>query len=184
MKNSILFKFAFVVLALSFMMTSCSKENTEVIEEKVEVLEQGMTVTLRGVTTNYDAYAAYCNENGIESFSVSNNPDLLGNDLWSGSLAEDDFIIHYRNDGTSEFALGGATFEVDYNGQTIKVLSMTDDSSINITIDEANSTQVLGAMSGDFVVPVDPIAGTFNMEAFSVTFAAEVDPAVVPVFCN
>ena len=184
MKNSILFKFALVVFALSFMMTSCSKENVEVIEEKVEALDQGMAVTLRGVTTNYDAYAAYCNDNGIESFSVSNNPDLLGNDLWSSSIAEDDFIIHYRNDGTTQFALGGATFEVELNGQTTKVLSITDDSSANITIDEANSTQVLGAMSGDFLVPIDPLAGTFNMEAFSVTFVAEVDPAVVPVFCN
>ena len=184
MKNSFLLRFAICLFALSTILTSCSKENKEEIVETVEVIETGMEVTLRGVTTTYDAYAAYCNDNGIESFSVSNNPDLLGNDFWTGSLAEDDFIIHYRKDGTSEFALGGVVLEGELNGQPTYTVSLTDDTSVDITVDEANSTQVLGSMSGDFFDIPDPVTGVLNGVPFSVTFAAEVDSALVPIFCN
>ena len=184
MKNSFLLRFAICLFALSTILTSCSKENTEVIEETVEVIETGMEVTLRGVTTTYDAYAAYCNTNGIESFSVSNNPNLLGNELWANSLADEDFIIHYRKDGTTEFAIGGTVLLTEFNGQPAYTISFTDDSTVDIVIDEANSTEVLGSMSGDFLEFVDPITGTFNTVPVSVTFAAEVDPNLVPILCN
>jgi len=40
-------------------------------------------------------------------------------------------------------------------------------------------------MSGDFPVLIDPMAGTFgNPIPFSVEFAAEVDPTLVPVLCQ
>ncbi|MFK8009544.1 MAG: hypothetical protein AB8H03_24495 [Saprospiraceae bacterium] len=184
MKNSIFFKFAFCMFALTFFMTSCSKENVEVIEETVETLEIGMAVTLRGVTTTYDAYAAYCNVNGTEAYSVSNNAELLNNDIWTATLAEGDFVIHYKNDGTSEFFLGGTILEGEFNGQPITALSMTDGNTANISVTEANSTQVVGSMDGDFLFITDPVTNTFEMVPFAVTFTAEVDPNVVPVFCD
>ena len=180
MKNLAILRYGMCLFVFSLLITSCSKEEAEEIIETPIETEYKMEVTLRGSTTTYDAFAAYCNTNGIESFSVSNNADLLGNDLWSSDIEEGDFVVHYRSDANGEFSLGGTIF--DTNG--IKVLTITDDSSVDITVDAANSTEVLGSMSGDFLVITDPVAGTVEFVPFSVSFAGEVDGSLVPILCQ
>ncbi len=179
MKNSIFFKFAFCMFALTFFMTSCSKENVEEIEETVEVIQPVMALTISGTTTNYTAYAAYCNVNGVEAVAVSNNEALLDTDVWTANLAEDDFILHYRNDGTLITTMGGAAFATEVNGQPGLTLSL--DTEATVTIDEANSDFVNGSMSGTFFIDIPgPNAQTAD---YSVEFSAEVNPSVTPVFC-
>lgn len=182
MKNSIILKFALVIFFLSFIMTSCSKENVEIIEEK-EVEQQStpvLLITMNGVTTQYDAYAAYCNENGVEAVAVSNNPDILDNEFWTtGSLAENDFVVHYRNDGTTEISLGGAVFNSEFMGQQILLFVQDTEATVNIT--DANETFVTGDMSGTFFTGIPgPNATTVD---YSVQFSAEVDSDLVPLFC-
>ncbi len=182
MKQLSILKYALSLLFFSALITSCTKENSEVIEDIVTTYE--MEVTLRGVTTTYDAYAAYCNENGIESFSVSNNLLLLGNDAWGSEITDGDFVVHYRKDATSEFSLGGTIIESTIDSMVTKTFTLTDESMIDITIDAANSTEVLGSMSGDFLVFTNIINEEFDLVPFSVTFAGQVDSALTPIFCE
>lgn len=178
MTKSLIFRFTICFFSLSVLLTSCSKENSEEMETVIEDIEFIMEVTLRGETTTFDAFAAYCNENGIESFGVSNNKDLLSNEFWAGSLAADDFIINYRKDGSSEFTISGATFETTLNG--VPGLIISQDLDNDVVIDEANATQVIGSLSGTFII--DPLTG--EMASYSATFAAEVDPDIVPILCQ
>lgn len=182
MKSLTIMKYVLCLAAFSLMMTSCSKENSE----EVEVVDKdyGMEVTIRSSSSTYDAYAAYCNENGIESFSVSNNADLLGNDVWAENIADGDFVIHYRNDGTDEVTIGGTLIESTAGGQTLKTLSLTDSSLADITIDTADASEVTGSMTGDFLVLINPLTQEFETVSFSVTFAGEVDSAITPILCQ
>lgn len=183
MKSLTILKTALFMFAFALLMTSCTKENSDTLEDVVEEKYQ-MEVTVRGSSTTYDAYAAYCNVDGIESFSVSNNVALLGNDLWSEDIVEGDFVIHYRKDESSEFSLGGTIIESTVDGETLKNFTLTDDSLIDIAVDTANETEVLGSMSGNFLVLVDVVDVEFESVPFSVTFAGEVDSDLTPIFCE
>jgi hypothetical protein len=166
MKNSILFKFALCMFAFTFFMTSCSKENVEVIEEEVVVIQPIMALTVNGVTTEYDAFAAYCNENGKEYLQVSNNQLLLGGELIAEDFQLNDFLIIYGNDGTNSTTLGGAAFEDVVGGTTITAIVI--DAAAAITIDEANSDLAEGSMTGSFNLPSGETVD------YAVTFTAEV----------
>lgn len=183
MKKLTILRFAALFLTMTAILSSCSKENTEVIEEVIETKYE-MEVTVRGVSNTYDAFAAYCDENGIVSFSVSNNAALLGNDLWTSEINEGDFVVHYRMDAEGSFSLGGTILETEIDGQTIKNFTLTDASQVDIDIETANETEVLGSLDGDFLVITDPISGGFEMVPFSVTFAGEVDGDLTPIFCQ
>ena len=179
MKKSLLFKFVVCLFAVATIVSSCAKENKDVIEETVEDINPVLLITINGVTNQYDAYAAYCNDNGVEALSVSNNPLLLDTLVDITNFEEDDFLVYYRNDGTTITTMGGATFVTDMNGQPFTTVSL--DSDADITIDEANSTFVQGSMSGTFFVTVPgPNATTAD---YSVEFLAEVDPNLVALFC-
>jgi hypothetical protein len=166
MKNSILFKFALCMFAFTFFMTSCSKENVEVIEEEVVVIQPIMALTVNGVTTEYDAFAAYCNENGKEYLQVSNNQLLLGGELIAEDFQLNDFLIMYGADGTDTSTLGGAAFEDVVGGTTMTAIVL--DGAATITIDEANSELAEGSMTGTFNLPSGVTAD------YTVTFTAEV----------
>lgn len=183
MKSLSNLKFAFLFLVVTATITSCSKENVEEIVETPIGTEYKMEITLRGSSTSYDAYAAYCNENGVESFSISNNAALLGNDLWSSDVADQDFVVHYRKDANSEFFLGGTIIESTFDGQPLTNFTLTDESAVDFTIDVANETEVIGSMEGDFLILIN-LDGALEEVPFSVTFAGQVDPAIVPIFCE
>lgn len=180
MKISYLLKFAVCVFAFTMLMTSCGKENIEEVEETVEEIQPVILITLNGVTTQYTAYAAYCEINGATALSVSNNPDILDNEFWNtGSLAEDDFVVHYRTDGTTTTSMGGAVFNSDFMGQPI--LAFVQDTEADVTINDANSTAVSGGLSGTFFTGV-PGPNTTTVD-YSVDFLAEVDASLTPLFC-
>ena len=162
-------------------MTSCSKDNVDIIEEEeIGPVESKISITMRGATVDYDAYAAYCNVDGVESLAVSNNPDILDNEFWStGSLSENDFVVHYKNDGSVITSLGGAVFESEFMGQPILTFSLTPDATVNITA--SNSDFVTGDMTGSFLIgaPDSP-----EFVDFTVDFTAEVIGDLVPLFCD
>lgn len=167
------------MFAFSIFMTSCAKEeNIEVVEETVEEIQPIMALTINGVTNTYDAYAAYCEENGVVSATVSNNQALLDGPINTEDLAIGDFIVLYRNDGTNPVVtLGGAGFE-NSNGEQWFVL----DTEATVNITEANSTVVSGDMEGTFFLGVPgPNAETAD---YSVEFTAEVIPGITPVLCQ
>lgn len=203
MKNSFLLRFAICLFALSTILTSCSKENSEVVEETIEEAKPLLLISMNGLTTEYNAYAAYCNNNGSEAITVSNNPALLDEFNWIGSMAADDFIILYKNDGTTEVSIGGTAFTViNTNGDEVVAAVLSGDADVNIT--ESNSTQVAGDMSGTFTVQTDEFTESFTFGegddelvidvsapgvnettvTFSATFLAEVDPLATPVLCD
>ena len=183
MSNFKVLTYLFCLFAFTALLSSCSKENSDEIEDII-VTEYKMDVTMRGVSVIYDAYAAYCNENGVESFSVSNNLNLLSNDAWANDISGGDFVIHYRKDDSSEFSVGGTIIESTIDGEIVKNFTLTDDSQVEIIVDTANSTEVIGSMSGNFLVIADPIAPDFEFVPFSVNFAGEVDSELEPIFCN
>lgn len=183
-------KYAMFLFAFGLLLTSCAKENTDETEEVAETNYE-IEISLRGVTNTYDAYAAYCNENGIESFSVSNKLNLLDNDVWTTDIVEGDFVIHYRSDANGSFTLGGAIIESTLtDGTVIKNFTTAVESSegenplVDVNITTANSTEVIGSMSGDFLVILDPITQQFDQVPFAVRFAGEVDPSLTPIYCE
>ncbi len=179
MKKSFLYRFAFCLFALPLILTSCGKENKETIEEIVEEFNPSMLLTINGVSNEISAYAAYCNVDSIESFSVSNNPAILDNDLWTGLISEGDFVIHYKKDPTLEFTLSGAVFNlVDPNGESF--IGLTQGLDNDIIIDEANNEQIIGSMSGEFLINL----ATGETAPYEVEFAAVVDPNKIPVYCQ
>lgn len=190
MKHLRILNFALCLFTFSLLMTSCSKENVEEIEEVTETTYE-MRVTLRSTLRSYDAFAAYCNQNGVESFSVSNNLELLDNDNWTEDIEDGDFVIHYRSDADGALSLSGAIIEsTTPSGDTIKNFSTAVDDPnsgqtlATLTIDTANSTEIIGSMSGDFLVLIDPLSGVIDQVPFEVSFAGEVDPSLTPILCQ
>jgi len=191
MKSKTILKYTFLFFAFTLFLASCADDNFDEIEEIEETIEEEMEETvyemqivLRNDTTVTDAFGAYCDQNGVTAWSVSNNLDLLGNDLWTGDINDGDFVIHFREDANSAFTLGGTIISSDVNGQTFKTLSLTDESLIDVTVDTANSTEIIGSMSGTFLVLVDPIQPVLDTVSFAVNFAADIDPALIPIFCE
>ncbi len=187
--NKIL-KWTLCFFAFSAILVSCTDEVDTIIEEE-EVLETGMEVTIRGNSVSYDAYAAYCNENGVESFSVSNNLNLLDNDAWASDIAEGDFVIHYATTAEGSYSIAGAIIESTLSDGTVvkNFTNAVDDQSnpsalATIEVTTANDTEVVGSMSGDFLVLLDPANGDFEMVPFSATFVGEVDSSLTPLFCQ
>lgn len=169
MKDSFFLKFTFCIFTLAIFMTSCSKEeNKEIIEEQViETVEPILLITINGVTNEYNAYASYCNDNGKEFLQVSNNQLLLDTTLIVENFQVDDFLLFYTSDGENEFALGGATFEDDFNGTPITSVIL-DAEAAEITIDEITSEYAKGSMTGEFTL----LNG--NTAPYSVEFTAEI----------
>jgi len=144
------------------------------IEEVEEYLPR-FEITIDGSTTEYEGYAAYCKINDIESFSVSNNEDLLGNDLWAESLAQYDFVINYRKDQTSEFTINGTALEVNSQGQVDRVYQDLNGITNITQIDEK---QIVGRISGNF------LKDNGEVIEYSVEFASLVIPGVTPILCQ
>jgi len=171
MKNSIFLNLAFCILAISILMTSCTKEDVDIIEEEVieEPITPALRITMNGTTVQYDAYAAYCNANGKEYLQVSNKSELLGDTIDFTGIQQDDFLFYYIVDGGTAFAIGGTAFE-DVPSPGITTLGL--DASTNANIVSLDAVSAEGDFSGQMFIPDLNGGGTFV--PYAAQFLAEV----------
>lgn len=155
-----------LLFASAFIFTSCEKENVDKTINEPEVIETKMTINMRGTSVTTNAFAAYCNSNGKEFLTVSNNQDLLGDSLDAQNINDDDFLIYYTSDGTDAYTIGAAVLDEVFMGDTIRNVAFDPSSTVNIT-SIANDI-ASGDMSGTFTLS----SGT--TESYSVIFDADI----------
>lgn len=168
--NYLLKSLCFLLFA-SLLFVSCEKDDSVVEEVKEEeAIETSVTITIddRSITT--DAFALYCNTDGKEGLSISNNQELLGTEINPDNYNEGDFMFLSADDGTNAYTLGGAFFEASFTGAEFDILSLTTD--LESSIDSNDGSVVTGSMEGDLLV-FDAEMEPF-LVPFSVTFNAEI----------
>ncbi len=165
-----LFRYLGIVLMAGVLFTSCSKENDVTEEIKEESIETTLTIEVGNRSITTDAYALYCNLNGKEFISLSNNTELLGTEI-SAELVEDDFLFIYATDENEveTVAIGAGVFGESTSGIPGLNFSLAE---VDYTLDNVSESTVEGSMEGDFTV-VDAEGNTVILP-YSVSFNAEV----------
>ena len=168
MKKSILLKFALFVLILTFLISSCTKENSEVTEEKIEALPY-FSVTVDGQTKVFDtAMAYYCNENGKEILRTVSNEELLDSSTYNPPYAPNNIIAYYGNDGTN-IIHSMRLFVSEMNNGVLDTLFIIP-STGTINIESADDNFVKGTLMGTFE----------SLDNEIINYSAEFNAGIVP----
>lgn len=165
-----------LLLSAGILCTACKKENIDLIEERQETiqLETSMKITTNGQTTTVPAYAAYCNANGKEFLSVSNNQDLLDTAITIQDFRMDDFLLFYAIEASDTLTFGGNVFEDTVQGVPIVEIALSSFAEINIT--SITSTIATGNMSSNLLLT------SGQLQNYYVEFTAAI--VETSPFCN
>lgn len=172
MKFTKLFPFLSMILFISLMVTSCSKEDSVVTTTEEEEIETGATYQINNRSVTFDAYASYCMDNGKEFITISNNQDLLSGIPFNfGDLVINDYVIQYVSDpdGLGTFTLVGSSFGEDLGFITQQNLF---NASASLTIDSNDGTTIVGSTDDNFLGFNDD--GDLFTFPYSIEFVAEV----------
>ena len=165
MSKSILF-----ALAGLFVLSSCTKKDSVDIIETEEPIELGFRMSVNGVAIDSDAYAAYCQNDSIEFFVISNKEENLVWPLSINNFEAGDFTYFTNiSDTGTNWGYGGQGLGEDITG--FPGLSILFSDSI-IEIDSNDGEIAIGSAEGT-LLGMDG-QGSFVEFPYVMDFVAEI----------
>lgn len=155
---------------LGLFATSCTPDSTT-LEEVVEEVEIGMEGTIGNRSVTTDAFALFCEaSNGAIVVNLSNNIDLVSDELDFTNVSSGDFLLFFSTVDDSEFAAGGTFLTMADDGVPIDQLVIGD---TELVLDTYTETTVSGSFSGELFV-FDAEGPTGETVPYEFTFTAEI----------
>ena len=149
----------------------CTKDNSVTIVETVESLDLGFRMTVRGTDLETNAVAAYCQNDSIEFFIISNKEHLLE---WPANVLDFEVgdFVYYKNlalGSNLDWAYGGQALGEDITGFPGILISSSD---ADISIDSNDGSIVAGSSNGTLLATDGQ--GNFSFFPYEMNFVAEI----------